>query len=282
VYCTPGSLIGGRGWYPAELFDYNWDAFGCNRLKCGTCGPWVRVSAGADPDARHYACKCQEHDAYGYHLIGSDEAHLHPFVTAWACGGHPEFTLPATLDGVALSDARSIDAAVGTALKTPPFVAPKIKHPSFWVERLFHLLRSDSTRRSLADAVIAQFASTDPVTVRAALDFFCRVPAAPGAERVASFAEGERQRLSSMPDPFSSLYNLYERALEAVERQLGPTPDATVLRVARQSLLDGAGYAGMIFVVTKYDREWFRTHAAEVVQAAPGSADYVHEALKDL
>src|SRR5438046_251211 len=102
VSCSPGSLVGGKGWLPAEPFDYYGDRFGCNRLQCGRCRQRVQSTLLPDGEGRQYACACLEHDAYEYHLLGSDEGQLHELVTAWDCGGHPELQLPTVLDGVAI------------------------------------------------------------------------------------------------------------------------------------------------------------------------------------
>ena len=239
IFCSPGSLIGAEGWLPSEPFDYNWDRFGCNRLKCGRCGQMVQSAVLPDGEGRHYSCACQEYDAYGYHLLGSDQGHIHELVTAWDCGGHPELLLPAVLDGVTIPADGSFGGLVGAALRSQPFVAPGVRSPSFWVQRLYRLMQTDALRPAVAAAVAAQLSSTDPVTLRAALDFFTQIPGAPGADGVATLAARDRDRLAATADPLSASYNLYERALEAIERQLPHTTSATVTEVAREALLAG-------------------------------------------
>ncbi len=280
VSCSPGSLIGATGWLPAEPFDYNWDRFGCNRLKCGRCGQWVQSTVLPDGEGRHYACACQEHDAYEYHLLGSDQGQIHEFVTAWDCGGHPELGLPAILDGIAIPADGNFGALVAAALRSPPFVAPGVRSPSFWVQRLYRLMRTDGLGRAVGDAVAAQLSSSDPITLRAALDFFTQIPNAPGAERLAPFVEREQARLSGTPDPFSSSYNLYERALEGIERQLIEPLSAPVRDVARRSLLDGVAGSGMIYRVAEHDRDWFCNRAADIVRAQPSKLGFALQALK--
>ena len=163
IFCKPaGSLIGGKGWLPTEPFDYAWGRFGCNKLKCGACGQWLKQHVpSTDPDARHYECACQQYDAYGYHLIGSDEGHVNAFVTEWACAGHPQFQLPATLDGVRIADDAVLSNVVTAALGNPPFVAPEIRAPSFWVQRLYRLLQQDAPHRTIGNAVAAALGSSD-------------------------------------------------------------------------------------------------------------------------
>lgn len=290
ILCRPaGSLIGGKGWLPAEAFDYAWGRFGCNRLRCGACGQAVQASTSAnDPDVRHYECACQQYDAYGYHLLGADEGQVHELVTAWACAGHPEFRLPSTLDGVSIPGDDGLAETVGGCLGKPPFTAPEIRNPAFWVQRLYHLVQEDPQRRMIGGAVGAALSSPDAATVRAAIDFFVQLPDAFGAERVGIVAREQRERLESMADPFSPRTNLYERVLEAVEARLmvrdaaGAFVDANAVAIARQALLDGAAPSGILYLVAAHDREWFCNHAASIVRAAPGKLEFVLEALRDV
>ena len=288
VFCTPaGSLIGGKGWLPTEPFDYAWGRFGCNRLKCGACGQWVKQHVpSTDPDARHYECACQQYDAYGYHLIGSDEGHVNAFVTEWVCAGHPEFQLPAKLDGVGIDGDAALPSIVQRALRHPPFIAPDIRNPSFWVQRLYRLLQTDAAQGIIGNAVADALGSSDAVTVRAAIDFFVQIPDAPGGERLPLIAQQARSRFESIADPNSPNTNLYERLLEAVEERLslgnGRTPDPNAVSIARQSLLDGSASSGVLFRIAAHDREWFCNHAADIVRVAPARPDFVFEALKDV
>jgi hypothetical protein len=282
VFCSPGSLVGARGWLPAEPFDYNWDRFGCNQLRCGRCGQTVRSHVLADGNGRHYECACQRYDAYEYHLLGSDQGYIHEFVTAWDCGGHPELPLPHLLDGVRVAADADFGAIVAATLPAPPFVAPGTKAPSFWVQRLYRLVQRDDVRRAIGEAVAALLSSTEARTLRAALDFFAQLPEAPGGERVAEVVARDRARLAATADPTSSSYNLYERALEAITRQLAARPTAAAVAVARAALLDGSGDSGLLYRVAAHDPEWFCNHAADIVRASAAMEDYVRAALEDV
>jgi hypothetical protein len=289
IFCRPaGSLIGAKGWLPNEPFDYAWGRFGCNRLTCNACGQLVRTRISSlDPDARHYECACQQYDAYGYHLLGADDGYIHAFVTAWACAGHPEFHLPSVLDGIRITADDRLVTVVTTGLRRPPFVAPEIDHPSFWVERLYRLLQQPDHRRMVGEAVAGALATSDPSSVRSAIDFFIQLPDAPGAEHIAIVAQNERGRLESMVDPTSPRANLYDRILEAVEQRLivknaqGLIADTNALTLARQALMDGSGSSGMLYRIAAHDREWFCNQAAYVVRSAPDKLDFVLEALRD-
>src|SRR5262245_60504295 len=102
----------------------------------------VRSRVMPEKHCRHYECKCQSRDEYGFHLLGSDAGQDREFVTAWHCNGHPPLPLPlpTELDGVALSAVAPFASIVRHALASPPFVAPGFRGTSFWVRRLYRLL----------------------------------------------------------------------------------------------------------------------------------------------
>lgn len=105
--CEGPALVGGRFWLPLEPFEFGWDiGVGCNDLRCVHCHEQVRseVLSGM---SRRYWCGCREYEvAWSYH-IDDEQDDLYPPFTGWACGGHPDFRLPTTLDGVWLAGHRT-------------------------------------------------------------------------------------------------------------------------------------------------------------------------------
>ena len=280
IFCNPGSLVGAQGWLPTEPFDYNWSDFGCNQLVCGSCKQKVRSHVLPDGVGRHYECACQQHDAYSYHLLGSDQGQIHEFLTEWRCNGHPELRLPAVLDGIAISTASDFKAIVDKTLVSSPFVAPSVNSPSFWVQRLYRLLSDESLRRGVGEAVVAQLSSTDPQRISVALEFFSKIPAANGAEQIASVVDRERMRLLSTPDPLSANYTLYEWALEVLETVFATTKSQTVRAMMHRALIAGEAGSGMVATVASEDPDWFCNHASDIVRAHREHLNLVLEALR--
>ncbi len=288
VYCPPdGTLVGPSYWLPTEPFDFVWGPFGCDQLRCRSCGQAVQSTIDDAKQFRRYRCACQSRDEYGYHLIGSDAGQLQPFVTAWHCAGHPRLALPVELDGIAVSAVGPFAQIVHQTLADPPFVAPGIKTPSFWVQRLYRLLPAAAQQAMVGQAVAAELSSAEPRVVRAATDFFFALPAAAGADQVAAVAERDRDRLRATPDPVSPKQSLYRRMLEAVEQRLaveagGAPADRAALALGRRALVAGEAGSDMIFRMATSDSTWFCEHAADIVRAQPDELDVVLEAMQDV
>jgi hypothetical protein len=282
---SPGALVGPKKWLPAERFDYGWASIGCNQLRCGTCGQWVQSRLEEAQFIRHYECKCQSRDEYDYHVIGSDAGQDREFRTAWHCAGHPQLPLPFELDGISIAAVGPFVSIVGQTLANPPFIAPGFRTPSFWVQRLYRLLPTVSQQAAVGNAVAMQLASNDARTARAAMDFFCDIPAAAGGEQVAVIAERERERLRATTDPLSKRgAPLYEQILEAINARLvllnaGAPVDQAALEIARRALLAGEAGNATMFRLARVDAAWYCEHAADIVRARPADIEYALEAL---
>jgi hypothetical protein len=285
VHCpVAGALVGPKYWLPTEPFDYGWGSIGCDQLRCGKCGQQVQTRLDAPRFCRHYECACQSRDEYGYHVIGSDAGHDHEFRTAWHCAGHPQLSLPLSLDGIAIAAVGPFSSIVSQTLAHPPFVAPGFRSSSFWVQRLYRLLPAESQQAAVGQAVAAQLASRDAPTARAAIDFFSDIPAAPGGEHVAAVADRDRDRLRATPDPVSQGSSLFDSMLEAINARLvllnGGVPiDQAALDVARRALLSGEAGDATVFRIAKIDATWYCEHAADIVRARPADIEYALEAL---
>jgi len=278
------SLVGPKRWLPNAPFDYGWGSIGCNQLRCGKCGQLVRSRVDAARFCRHYECACQSRDEYNYHVIGSDAGDDHEFRTAWYCPGHPQLPLPIQLDGIDIAAVAPFSSIVSQTLANPPFIAPGFRSSSFWVQRLYRLLPAVSQQAAVGQAVAAQLASPDAATARAAIDFFCDIPAAPGGEHVAAVADRDHDRLRATPDPVSEGASLFDSMLEAINARLvlvneGVPVDHAALSVARSALLSGEAGDATVFRVAKVDATWYCEHAADVVRARPADIEYALEAL---
>jgi hypothetical protein len=192
--------------------------------------------------------------------------------------------LPIQLDGVEISAVAPFAAIVSQTLANPPFLAPGFRSSSFWVQRLYRLLPTAAQQAAVGQAVAAQLSSADPRTARAALDFFCDAPAAPGGEQIAVIADRDRDRLRATPDPRSSTTSLHDRMLEAINARLvivqcGLAVDQAALEVARRALLAGEAGDGTLFRIAKVDATWYCEHVADIVRARPKDIEYALEAL---
>lgn len=289
VHCIPaGSLVGPDLWRPSEPFDYAWGRFGCNQLRCGACGEPVRSHVVPGKGVRRYACACQSRNERDYLVLGADAGFDHEFVTRWYCAGHPRLALPATIDGIAVAPDGPFAPIVGSALGSPPFVAPGFRGTSFWVQRLFRLLVDAPQQPQVSRAVGAELSSADPAVVRAATDFFRELPWAAGAEQLAEVLDRDRARLRATPDPGSpSGASLHDRFLEVLEPRLavvrdGAPVDRAALDAARRALIAGEAGSGMIVRIAASDSTWFIDHAADIVRARPACRDRVVGALHRL
>lgn len=277
-----GILVEPALWLPDQLFDYAWTSFGCNHLVCGQCGQLVRSEVLEDRLGRHYECACQARDEYGLHWLGSDNGRERGFETSWHCAGHPPLDLPVTLDGIEISDVGPVSSIVSRTLTRPPFLAPGFAKLSFWVQRLYWLMVSESQRAQVGHAVAAHLASGDPLAARSALEFFRDVPSAAGADQVANLVTRDRARLLGTPDPDRPSVSLYARALETIEARISIVKkpvDRVALEVARASLLRGEADDALILAVVRCDPHWVVQSAADLVRARPARLPFVLQAL---
>jgi hypothetical protein len=265
-------LVGPHNWLPPELFEFGWaTAVGCNNLTCERCGEPVRAQVPADAEYRRYACGCQQQDVYDTYQIGGESEDLYPALSGWACAGHPDFLLPATLDEVRLDETTDWDALVVEAILRPPFTPPGVELDAVWITRLYRLLGGERTL--LGRSVAGLLDSEDPRLVRGAYDFFYNERDAADAGQVARAVASRRDWLSTVPDPewpSSSLLDyaavlLHDRVL--VTDKAGNLADRLALEVAKDLALTGIGPSHTPLTFSKHDLDWLAAHAADLARA---------------
>jgi hypothetical protein len=290
IYCDGGgTLVSGQYWLPSEPFDHVWGMFGCNQLRCGSCKQLVRsrmIEAGSS--GRLYECRCQSREEYRCEALDDilEGPTQQPFWTHWRCAGHPKLEFPIVLDGIELSAIGPYGEIVKRTLASPPFIAPGFSRPSFWVERLFHLMPTESQKANVSRPVGCELSNDDPRIASAAMEFFCALPAAAGAEKLAEVATSDEKRLRTAADPRRPSSTLYERILEAIEARIYMVPngpvDSGALEVAHQVLLGGEASIGMLISVASRDQSWFSESVAAIVGANPELLSSVVRSLKHL
>jgi hypothetical protein len=275
-FCHPyPELVGPRYWLPAELFEFGWASpVGCNGLRCARCGEPVRSEVLPGDEDRRYDCACTQHDEAGVTAVGGDADDLYPPALAeWVCGGHPDLTLPATLDGVHLDSGTDWEGLAADATRTPPFVPPHVAMGAVWLTRLYRLLGAE--KPLLSRAVAGLLDSADPRLVRGAYLFFHNERTAEGAELLAPSVAARRDWLDTVPNPDEPSVSLLDHAALVLHRRLlvvddaGKPADRAALRLAEELALAGHGPGHAPLTFADHDPGWLRTHAAELMRANP-------------
>jgi hypothetical protein len=273
--CGPNpELVGAAYWLPVEPFELAWASLvGCNHLGCELCGQRVHSHVLSDGKRRHYECNCQRRDEIWCYRVDADPDDLTGGPTRWRCLGHPDFVLPATLDGVVLTAGSDWPALARDGLAHPPFTPPGVELPAAWVTRAYRLLADDAARARLGQAVADCLGDGDAAVVGGAFDFFISEPAAAGAERLA-LVVGQRQTwLQATSHPRRPGSTLLEVAAVAVHERLlvvddrGVPIDGAALTTAKILALAGIGPATAPFTFRKHDSPWLWSQAGALVNA---------------
>lgn len=286
-FCRPyPGLVGPQYWLPPEPFEYAWaDLVGCNNLRCARCEQAVSAEVLPDGRARRYTCGCRQRDEYAVYRIGADPEDLYPAeITGWSCGGHPDFVLPTTLDGIGLDAGTAWDTVAIRVSLEPPFEPPGVELFALWITRLYRLLL-DADRPPLSRAVARLFDAEDARLVRAAYDFFVNEPDASGVERLAGSVTERREWLAATADPRWPTSPLLDGAALALQLRLrrvdrgGAPIDRPALDVVEELALVGVGTAGLPLVLHQYDPEWFCAHAGPLARVKPRWVSIIVSAL---
>ncbi|WP_371631114.1 hypothetical protein OG892_34270 [Streptomyces sp. NBC_00341] len=272
-WCSPfPELVGARFWLPTEPFEFGWAALvGCNALRCTSCGEPVHSEVLPDGEHRRYACGCHRRDTVWSHRIGAESDDLYPAFTQWVCAGHPDFDLPAVLDGVELGNATDWDALVVEAVLRPPFEPPGVELNALWITRLHRLLGAE--RPLLGRAVAGLLDAEDPRLVRAAYDFFTTERKAVGAEHVTASVAGRREWLSATPDPRRPSSSLLRSAALLLHQRLlvvddtGAPVDGPALGLAEELALAGLGPGDSPLTFRDYDPDWLWAQGGALIRA---------------
>jgi hypothetical protein len=197
----PGLFAVGPGRYqPVEPFEHSWhEDAGCDQLICDHCGQRVGVYLLAeDPGTRRHECGCTRYAVADRIEIGLPADERDPWIGTWECAGHPDLSLPVTLDGLVLTGTTDWAAVAARGILDPPF-QPAVGEAVPWLVRLYHLLPGYVDR--LGHGVADQLSARDPRLVRGALDYFRGLPRTAVSERVASVLARRRSWLRRTRDP---------------------------------------------------------------------------------
>jgi hypothetical protein len=289
---------------------------GCNQLICDGCGDPVRSEPGfglrrelsAEETAllydaarwrkhnklvrqarssRLYVCRCGGHHAVKQPRGLDDPYHddfRHPPPRGWHCGGHPRLALPFDLDGERLA-AEGVDwqALIEGAVRheraqdRPDFTRA---YAACWWQRLYHLLEHLPQSEDVARAVQRGLeADGEPVFQAAAVDFFRRLPLAPGGDALAPLALREGQGLMSQPNPERPHQSVGELLQLALAERLGSRDqesssdqlEATCAASHRAVMWPSSAAATLLEAVTERDPGWVRAHLDAIWQANPAT-----------
>lgn len=268
-------LVGPHHWLPPEPFEFGWTSpVGCNNLRCESCGEPVRAEVVlGDWEHRHYACACQQHDESGVYRIGGESDDIYPLeLTEWACAGHPDLVLPATLDGIRLDTTTDWATLAADATLSPPFAPPRVELA--WTTRLYRLLGGE--RVLLSRAVAGLLTAEDPRLVRGAYLFFFNEREAEGAERIAAHVAARQDWLRTVPNPDRPAYPMINYAAMLLHERLrivdeaGEPVDRRALEVAKELALAGIGPSHTPLAFGNHDPDWLMTHAARLARTNNG------------
>jgi hypothetical protein len=305
-YCAAGgTLVTGEEWYPVEPFDYAWAA--CNRLACSECGVQVRTLLGFElppsfapadayeligandrsrfvesPKDRIYTCR---HYAIvpKYPFPAEQQHDMAPW-TPWQCAGHPQLSLPAVLEGIAVDDntdwgqlaRESFAGTLGVTL-----------HPSvdgnnaFWIHRLYLLL---GQRPAIANAAADLLLDSDPRVRRGAIEFFRLNGEAAGAERAAMALHDHPELFVDVLVDGDSL-TLERQLLEVLNyrivNKVGDTVALELMRAALSRRFQPVGLERYLFAMAEVDQKWLLEHGDALVAAVPELWENMQAALVD-
>lgn len=278
-YCAKGgSLVGTKQWLPREPFDYDWGRtnphIGCNHIHCGSCGETVKAVPASEHE-RRYRCRCAEYVATKPTPLKLDANPdwvqlMEPTPDSWSCAGHPALKVPTTLDGVAISSDRLVDAA-RAGFASPPFVPPDTSGHAFWVSRLFWIL-PDSLRPALGEAVSQLLLVPDMRVAVRAMSFYSEQRMAAGGERLAAIARDHGARLATIPDPDHPAWTVEKELLTALKFRgfrrddTGQLVDPEAHEVLREAVRAGKNPDKVVYTFGRLEPEWLAANAAEIVK----------------
>ncbi len=298
-------MTGSDGILSPEPFDYAFPslsvAVACNHLSCAGCGHTVRAIDGytfvpelnlrlkearaatveklvaeklLQPMAasRTYFCACSAFATSSVVYLNEVEP-LAP-VPPWRCDGHPQLTLPATLDGERIADDSDFPSLLARAWqeKLAPSAA---KWNGEWPSRLYALLEPGPLAERVADAALESLAHSDAqVAVRAAL-FFATHATLSQAGRLPEAYARDPEHFSRIQNPAEAGHDLRFWLLQSVARRLFEvgSDDAATLEFAR-AMATGPGDKPLQLLggLRKVDADWVRRNVSALKLANPGQS----------
>jgi hypothetical protein len=307
-----GYCVSAKEWLPAEPFDFDWvqlsPIVGCNRLHCGDCNVEVRSLVGFElgsglsenevyalveagdtsrftpsPASRIYACRHFNTVAKQFFRAVAENDY-DPF-TPWSCGGHPQLTLPAVLEGVAVDERsdwselarRSFAGTLGVSL-----------HPSvdrefgFWLQRLCRLVGLP-VAAEIARAAAAQVLDPDPRVRLGAIVFFRLGWNAPGAELMAPALRDHPELFADVlvaPDPITLERQLLDMLSYRIANQLNDQVAIEEMRKALSRKFTPLGMQQSLYSMAEVDQKWLLANGDQIVAKVPELWPSVRNALE--
>lgn len=272
-----GVVVNGDRPIPTDASEYAHPAvnviIGCNRLRCKTCGEWVRHGPrgliGTDDVSHHldvlyateewanlpfleqreapyrlYACRCTvwlEDDA---HRIVDPDPDLDTPHFPWLCQGHSLPMRPVTVGETTISADTDFEVLVDKILSGwSPFEPVGLKYdgPVYWLTRLYAYLYGLPEANSLSKEVSRRVDQAEPETLGRVLLFFKELPKATGAGAIVK-AISDRVEKSGigygLPEAFeppTAIDVIVSRIKQGLDRR--NVTDKTVLSTFKETLL---------------------------------------------
>lgn len=233
-YCHEGGRVtGGEMPIPNDLCEYQpakvEALVGCNRLKCGNCGAWVRHGPPglvAKEDARPhlaeiyeaenwrgltclkkgptshrlYVCRCTAWAGQHDHMMADpDPDPYNDPVLPWRCDGHPTPEFPVVFDDGILSAETDLAVFVDRILRgwRPRQIYRRgLEGPALWLIWTYAYLFGSPEADSFSRACAARISDPDPVIVGRVLHLFTRFPDAEGVAEVVGVAKSHPERIA--------------------------------------------------------------------------------------
>jgi len=309
-YCrTDGALVPAAGSISPHAFDFVYSGaplkWGCNHLRCGTCGERLREFGGwastvdsndarllalfqhgdieaaardgivaRDRTARLYLCRC-----LSWAIVATTPLDEPPDeytrLPPWRCAGHTRLALPARLDGVAIDAASDWDAIARRALSGALATEEAGAAPwgSEWLNRVRALVEPDPLAERIVAAALGCASDDDPRTAVAALLFFSANPARAELDALISVYRKDRARFDGRENPGAAGHALTWWLLQAVgQRILAGAATAETLGFAREAALATGDKPGLLLhALEERDGAWV---AAERDALRAANPDY--------
>jgi len=287
-------------------FDKRWDRLPCSNVVCSECnnqarwldgvvakGPPQHLYDAKEPRSlpvvkasdtfehhRVYYCKCRKFGTIGPERLNF---HIEPMRSppqSWACGGHPQLTLPITLGTIVVPAQPNWSLFISSAL-----LGHQDTRKSKRIEeicRLFGRLQGTPNREEIRAQMHKWAQSDEPQKLGASIAFFWRFPHVSGAEALIETARERLDTLVNTPSPYSdrgeSLHSLLISVIGVLVRHGRPFEEP--IRSWFRSLgLSKGGLQRAFFVLLDYDLDWTINNFKALAVATP---EFAAQALRHL
>ncbi len=278
-----------------RLFDVALPPAGCERLVCTTCDAPVSYEAATKlgDDARVYASGCSRLAVTVVQWPERDDDRMNVYVPPWACSGHPEATLPFSVDGFVC------DADVDVARLFLHAVSATVvaKDPDDWLSRVRRIAEGTPLEAVLDLAPLSLITHADVrvralAIVRARSECRARAGVELGRRIVAALRE-HAELFEGVPavfprreEPRATGQTLEDQLIAelASTSSAWPIADAAAREHFRTWLLTPhkaarASWRTMHGVLSD-DSDWLLEHARAILDASPTLAIALMEAIE--